>query len=186
MVRMMPIWCSSESLTFWAWPWVASTSWSRAASCRASTSLGSRAFTARCLGRYRTNTRISSTAKPATAAASHGSLTAVASCLKSGIAKPLPPPRFFFAPGRRLISIMERASGVPQGEADRQHQQRYDLVDGKGLEDAILHADVLDRIGLLHLDAQLVGEHIAEAGNPRAAARGVDLGHAGAAAAAGL
>src|SRR5689334_7175828 len=87
----------------------------------------------------------------------YGSLMLPASALKSGILKPAPPPpRFFFEPGSRLISIMARSrSGLPEGEADRQHQQRHDFVHRQGfVEHAVLHPQVLDRVRAIDRDLE--------------------------------
>src|SRR3954462_168598 len=83
---------------------------------------------------------------------------------------PPPPPLrlFFFVPGRRLISIIRRLGScfLSQRQPDGKHQEWCDLI-----RDEIVHRPVTDsqvgqRVGLLHLKAQPVGEDVGEAGDP--------------------
>src|SRR3954471_11731648 len=85
------------------------------------------------------------------------------------------------APGSRLISIMSfgrfSSGGGAEGEADRQHQQRRDLVRDERFEGAVTHLDVGERIGLLDLQAEAIGERCGDARDAGAAAARVDGAH---------
>src|SRR6266404_682680 len=61
--------------------------------------------------------------------------------------------RFFLpSPGRRLISIMCLCSGsvLTEGKADREHEERRDLVGHKRLQRAVPHRHRRERVGELH------------------------------------
>src|SRR5690349_21906640 len=88
--------------------------------------------------------------------------------------------RFRLRSGRRLTVIIGRRvpgsglRGAAQREADREHQERRDLVDRHLVEHAVSHLELLDRVGQLDRNAQPVRKHLVEARDARAAARGED------------
>src|SRR5689334_18175469 len=83
--------------------------------------------------------------------------------------------------GRRLTVIIGRRSwsglrGAAQREADREHQERRDLVHRELVEDAVRHLQLLDRVGQLDRNAQPVRQHLVEPRDAGTAAGGEDPG----------
>src|ERR671921_632222 len=124
--------------------------------------------------------RAMTTTQAPSAPINSGSLTLAASSRKTLRLASIPfkglPPRFRRWPGLRLTVIMSRripgsGSGCgTQSESDRQHQQRRDLVHLHGVEDAVRHLQLLDRVGELHRDLEPVTQRAAEPGDSGAAA----------------
>src|SRR5262245_8764578 len=123
-----------------------------------------------------------------------GSLTADPSALnRSRLRESEEPLLPRLVPGRRLTEIIMAMSrwwrgsgGVPERQANREHEQRGDVVDVHRVEDAIRHLDALDGVGLLHRKTESVGDGLAKARNTGAAAGSEEPGQPAAGAGGGL
>src|SRR5579883_1144484 len=123
---------------------------------------------------------VAATATLVMATRRNGSLILLATAASDALtAAPAPAPRVFFpAPGSRLISIMAvvprvgvgSLSDLAQGEADRKHEQRSDLVGDERLEGTVTHLQVRQWVGLLDGDAQSCRQRLGESRDSRAAA----------------
>src|SRR5262245_5909028 len=113
-----------------------------------------------------------------------GSLTADPSALnRSRLRESEEPLLPRLVPGRRLTEIIMAMSrswrgsgGVPERQADREHEERGDIVDVHRVEDAIRHLDALDGVGLLHRKTETVGDGLAKTRDAGAAAGGEKTG----------
>src|SRR6478609_11603052 len=92
-----------------------------------------------------------------TTPASSGSLILAESSLSLAVNCLPAPEGFRFCPGRRLTEIIIAKSppgaasrGRPKGEADRQHQERCDLVHVHVIEHAVRHVEAREGVRQFH------------------------------------
>src|SRR5690606_9131176 len=79
-------------------------------------------------------------------------------------------------PGRRLTEIIVRSSSRcrPEGEPDREHQQRGDFVHRMAVEGVGRHVEPLDRVRGGHRHLEAIAKHAGEPRDARAAAGEID------------
>src|SRR5688500_17809987 len=181
---MTAIWASREAVSISCLRFCARKVWNRWCSERASSSFGSSALSCAVEETQVTAKKPPAMTHAATAAMSIGSLTLPPRARKRS---PTPlkgdPARLRFWPGRRLMVIIGRRfpwSGSRRGaerQADREHQERRDLVPVHGLEDAVGDFEALDRVRLLAGEPEPVRQHLVEPRDPGPAAGGEQPRH---------
>src|SRR5512134_2068759 len=164
---MVAIWRPSESRITSCFRFCSRNVLNRLCSARVCSSFGSSALSSVAV-LIQVQPRNSATmAQAATAPMRSGSLTRVPTArrLSSAPASGEPLLRLRLRPGRRLTVIIMAcrvpwrwSRGLPEREADREHEQRGDLVHVQRIEDAVRDRQSLERIGGHHRKPEAIAQ----------------------------